>query len=150
MLALQRGGCMSVLGPDFPVFSRDKDAILKASRHFYGCAYTDKYLLRDPASLPRYGQLARKLLKHYAGDHYNLHTTPMAIEMHIRELIKGLIEYKVIYRTKGYDWEWIDNFFKKTVSVYFNLDLPFSIERIKQGFAPEFAAPVLMDYDRPN
>lgn len=129
---------------------RDKNGILASSKYVYGCGYRDKYLLHDPGSLPLYGHLARKALMHYAREHYNPHTICITMEPKLRRIIKDLVEYKVMNRTKGYDWQWIDNYFKKTVGDYYKLDLPYDQAMIDQGFAQEFQAMIEMDYQRPN
>ena len=128
---------------------RDKNGVLNSSKYFYGCAYRDRYLLNDPESLPLYGHLARKVLMHYAGNLYNPHTLCITMEPKLRRIIKDLVEYKVMNRTKGYDWQWIDAYFKKTISDYFDLKLPYDQATIDRGFAPEFRPAIEMDYLRP-
>lgn len=139
-------GFMLTDGPCFP----DRNEIEQAARYFYGCAYKDKYLLYDPASLPRYGYLARKVLSHYLGDQYNPHTIPMEVEYHFRLYIKEMIEYKIMYRTKGYDWQWIDHFFRKAVCAYFDFDIAYDMKLLDRGLDPAFSAPVLTNYELPN
>ena len=128
---------------------RDKNGNLVSSKYVYGCAYRDRYLLHDPASLPLYGTLARKVLMHYAGEHYNPHTIHITMEPKLRGAIKDLVAYKVMNRTQ-YDWQWIDNYFKKTISDYYGLSLPYDQERIDRGFAPEFQPAFAPDFRRPN
>lgn len=128
---------------------RDKNGNLASANYVYGCAYRDRYLLHDPESLPLYGALARKVLMHYAGENYNPNTICITMEPKLRRAIKDLVEYKVFHRT-GYDWQWIDNYFKKSISDYYNLNLPYDQERIDQGFAPEFQPAFPIDYKRPN
>lgn len=129
---------------------RDKEGVLVSSKYVYGDRYRDHYLLRDNESLPLYAHLARKLLMHYAKEHYNPHTICITQEPRVRRLIKQLVEYKVMHRMKGYDWEWIDHFFKKAVGEYYDLKLPYDQARIDQGFAPEYRATIEYDYKRPN
>lgn len=130
--------------------SRDKDGVVRSSKYLYGCKVRDNYLLRNPASLPLYGNLARKALIHYAGEVYNPHTIHEAQEVFIRQLIKMTVEHKITNRLKVYDWEWIDNFFKKVISDYYELNLPYNLARIEQGLSPEFRAIEYLNIDLPN
>lgn len=132
------------------VLSTDKREFLQSAQYFYGCPYKDRYMLHTPESLPLYRHLARKMFLYYAREHYNPHTIAVSLETYVRNLIKGLVEYKISYRTKAYDWEWIDHFFRKLVSDYYDLSLPYDLKRIEQGFAPEFTAPIVPDFGRPN
>lgn len=141
---------MLIYGSGFPDLSIDKNEAIKAAQYFYGCAYKDKYLLHDPASLPRYGYLARKVLAHYLGDQYNPHTIPMAVEYHFRLYIKEMIAYKIMYQVKSYDWQWIDHFFRKAVCSYFDLDIPYDTKLLNHGLSAASSAPVLINYDQPN
>lgn len=120
---------------------RDADGRLSSANYFYGSQARDDYLLRDPESLPRFGHLARKALMHYAREHYNPHTITVTQEPFMRDLIKGLIDYKIRYKRPCYDWEWIDHFFKKVVSEHYNLGLDVDEARIDKGFAPPYKAP---------
>ncbi len=140
---------MTAFNVGFSDHPNDRKAALDAGQYFYGSEYRDEYLLCDPKSLLRYGHLARKVLMHYAGDHYNPHTICITQEPFIRLLIKGFIEYKVVYKTGGYDWEMIDNFFKKVVSDYYKLNLPYDEKVLKRQFKPEFRAQFLNHENRP-
>ena len=107
----------------------------------YGSELRDRMLLQNPATLSRYGHLARKALFHYAGENYNPHTISIMSEVHIRTLIQWTIEYKVQGRCKGYDWELIDNFFMKVVYGELDLTLPSDFKKIDREVLPEFRSP---------
>lgn len=113
----------------------------------YGCPKADHYLLHDPASLPRFAHLARKAILHYVGDLYNPHLHGLEHEPFIRGMIKEFIAYKVFYKTAEYDWEWIDHSFRKYFGGCFNLDLPYSQERIDADFIDAAKAKTLIDWD---
>lgn len=129
---------------------RDKEGVLVSSKYFYGSRYRDHFLLRDNESLPLYGRLGRKLLMHYAAEHYNPHTIGINHEPRLRGLIKQLVEYKVSHRLKEYDWEWIDHYFKKTIGEFYDLNLPYDQARIDAGFAPQYRPAMEYNYKRPN
>jgi hypothetical protein len=104
--------------------------------YLYGSAIDDDILLRDPKYLPRYGHLARKVLMHYAGDLYNPHVHGLMHEPFLRALIKDIIAFKIFHRTE-YDWEWLDNAFRRYVNGCFGTNLPYDAERLKAGLSPE-------------
>ena len=114
--------------------------------YFYGCAFDDDYLFRNPASLPRYGHLVRKVMAHYLGDRYNPHLHGLRHEPFLRMMVQDMIAYKVLYRTNAYDWQWIDQSFRKYFSTAFELDLPFDQCRIDAGFDPAGKAARLIEW----
>jgi len=108
------------------------------TKWLYGSELRDEMLLRAESTLPRFAHLSRKAFIHYAGERYNPHEISIDSEITLRFMIKGIIEYKVEGRVKGYDWEYIDNFLMKVVSDILDLNLPFDMKRIHQGPLPEF------------
>ncbi|MNX85911.1 hypothetical protein D3C86_1177670 [compost metagenome] len=80
-------------------------------------------------------------MSHYLGDKYNPHTVEIYQEYWVREHIKRFVEFKVFYKIKGYDWEFLDQFFRKVVGDLFKINIPYDLERIKQGIKPEFNIP---------
>lgn len=102
-------------------------------QYYYGCAFTDEFLLKNPSSLPRFGNLARKVMIHYLGERYNPHIHGLAHEPFLRQMIQAFISYKVFNRLETYDWEWLDHSFRRYFNGCFDLDLPFDEKRIKAG-----------------
>jgi len=117
------------------------------SDHYYGCAFTDDFLLRNSASLPRYGHLARKAMMHYLGERYNPHQHGLAHEPFLRQMIREFIAYKVFYRLSDYDWEWLDHSFCKYFNGCFDLNLPYDEHRIKAGLKNSARARTHIDYN---
>lgn len=111
--------------------------------YYYGCAFTDDYLFRNPDSLPRYGHLARKVMMHYLGEAYNPHTLGLTHEPFLRQMIREFVSYKVFNRLTAYDWEWLDNSFRRYFNKSFNLDLPVNEQRIKAGLAGQARSPYI-------
>ncbi len=119
-------------------------------RYLYGSAFNDHYLLCDPATLPRYGHLARKAMMRYAGDLYNPHIHGITHEVFLRRMIKEFIAYKVLYKTAAYDWEWIDHSLRKYFSGCFEIDLPYDQKRIDAGLKDGAKAPLLIEWVNVN
>jgi len=117
-----------------------------ADVNYYGSAWQDDFLLRDPKSLPRYGHLARKALMHYAGDRYNPNVDGISTELTVREIIYELVSYKVLYKTETYDWDWIDHCMRRTIGQCLKLNLPYDQSRIDAGFMDGCRAKQLIDW----
>lgn len=115
--------------------------------NIYGSNDREKLFLNSPNCKRRYAALGRKILTHYAGDKYNPHTIEFYVEHFIRLHIETFIQQKVFYNLKSYDWEYIDNFFKKVVSELMRIDIPFDMQLFERGIEPEFitSSPVLSD-----
>lgn len=111
------------------------------SEYYYGCAVTDEFLFTNPKSLPRYGNLARKVMMHYLGERYNPHLHGLVHEPFLRQMIKEFVSYKVFNRLSEYDWEWLDQSFRKYFNGCFDLDLPFDQNRIQAGLKPDALSP---------
>ena len=122
----------------------------EAKKTVYGSVFSDKYLLTNPESFPRYGHLARKAMMHYLGDRYNPHIDGLNHEVFVRQMIKEIIAYKVLYKTAAYDWEWIDHSFRKYFSGSFKIDLPYNQNRIDAGFHKAAKAPIQIDWSTVN
>ncbi len=110
------------------------EAIMTES-FLYGSATVDQYMLHNPDSLPRYGHLARKVMVHYAGECYNTHEHGLWHEPFLRQMIRDMVSYKVFHRLPDYDWEFIDNMFRRYIAKCFNISLPYNQKRIDQGFS---------------
>ncbi|MFD0750625.1 hypothetical protein ACFQZS_10755 [Mucilaginibacter calamicampi] len=121
------------------------------SKWLYGSELRDEMFLKWEGSIPRFGHLARKILIHYGGEHYNPHTVPYMTERFIRQLIKNTIELKVQRHIVGYDWELIDNFLKKVVCDELGLDLPSDYKPLNRQVLPELRGPFWpLDLTLPN
>lgn len=125
----------------FHLSESEKQTLVESSQYIYGDAFRERLSLKNPVSLPRYAKLGRKVLSRYLGDKYNPHTVEIYQEYWVREHIKRFVEFKVFYKIKGYDWEFLDQFFRKVVGDLFKIDIPYDLERIKQGIKPEFNIP---------
>ncbi|MCY1242504.1 hypothetical protein D3C87_297820 [compost metagenome] len=125
----------------FHLSESEKQTLVESSQYIYGDAFREGLSLKNPVSLPRYAKLGRKALSHYLGDKYNPHTVEIYQEYWVREHIKRFVEFKVFYKIKGYDWEFLDQFFRKVVGDLFKINIPYDLERIKQGIKPEFNIP---------
>lgn len=121
-----------------PEFDNNYSTDSSGKDYLYGNEWRDKFLLHDPKSLPRFGHLARKVLMHYAGEHYNPHTICYIDECAIRTHIRDFILYRMEHKTPGYDWEWIDHYFRKVVGGIFDIPLHHDLARIREGFKPPF------------
>jgi hypothetical protein len=102
--------------------------------YLYGSAINDDILSQREKYLPRYAHLARKVLMHYAGEAYNPHLHGLTHEPFLRSMIKDIIAFKVFHRTE-YDWEWLDNAFRRYVNGCFGTSLPFDQERLDAGLS---------------
>lgn len=109
--------------------------------YYYGCTFADEFLFRNPKSLPRYGSLARKVMMHYLGERYNPHIHGLAHEPFLRQMIKEFVSYKVFNCLPEYDWEWLDQSFRKYFNGCFHLDLPFDPKRIRAGLKGNAQSP---------
>lgn len=117
------------------------------SNYFYGSFTDDHYMFKDPKSLPLYGPLARKALLHYLGGQYNPREVPAYVEEIIRDYIKSWVEYKIMYRTGGYDWQWIDHFLRKFIGNMRDLNLEYDQNIISAGFREPYRAKQEYDLD---
>jgi hypothetical protein len=124
--------------PMFNLSEKEKELLTEHSKYIYGDAFRDREFLRTLAYRPRYAHLSRKILTHYAGEHYNPHTFNIVHEIYIRQLIHSAVENKVFNKLPGYDWELIDNFLKKVVGEILNIDIPYDKERIAKGILPQY------------
>lgn len=104
--------------------------------NIYGSNDREELFLNSPDCKRRYAALGRKILAHYAGDKYNPHTVEFHVERYIRIMIEGFVQAKVLYKHKGYDWEYIDNFFKKVVSFSMEINIPYDQKRLDAGINP--------------
>lgn len=104
--------------------------------NIYGTNDREELFLNSPSCKRRYAALGRKVLKHYLGDQYNPHTVEFQAEHFIREMIETAVQAKVLLKYKGYDWEFLDNSFKKAISFLMNIDLPYDQSRIQSGINP--------------
>lgn len=100
--------------------------------NLYKDEFTD-ILMRHPKSNPRYASLARKTLSHYLGDRYDPATFDHEIEFFIRNCIEIYVVLKVTEK-EPYDWEVIDNFFKKVLFDHGYTDLEFDMTKIERGY----------------
>jgi len=121
-----------------PHFDFDGNINTSGKDYFYGTEWMDKFMFTNPDSLPRFGCLARKVFMHYAGDHYNPHTVNIYAEVQLRYDIHDFIEYKIEHKTSGYDWEWLDHYFRKVVGGIYDLDLNHDMKRLNQGLQSPF------------
>lgn len=121
-----------------PGFDCDANIDISGKDYFYGCEWFDNFMFRNPESLPRFGHLARKVLMHYAGEHYNPHKTSITDEVQLRYDISDFIAYKIEQKTPDYDRDWLDHYFRFKIGNMFNLDLEHDMERLKQGLQPPF------------
>lgn len=110
------------------------------SKWIYGCEVRD-HVLSQPENFPFYAHLTRKVFMHYAGERYNPHTIPMIREIHMRHLVKLVIEYKVNGKVKGYDWELLNVYFPAEINALLGLDIPYDKDRLEEGLRPEFKSP---------
>lgn len=101
--------------------------------YYYGCPFTDEFLFNDPQSLPRYGGLARKVMIHYLSEAYNPHLHGLAHEPFLRKMIKQFMTYKVFHHCSTYDWDWLDQLFRKYFNGCFGMNLPVNESRLKSG-----------------
>lgn len=115
-----------------------KDAALK-SKYIYGDSFRDR-IAHESTALPRYAKLGRKVLSYYVGEKYNPHTIEINTEVFVRHHIKRFIQEKVFYKQKGYDWEFIDHYFKKVIGELLEIEIPYDMERLRQGIKTEDAS----------
>ena len=121
-----------------PDYDDDGAVCTSGKDYFYGDEWRDYRFLRHPHWLPRFAHLSRKLLMHYAGDRYNPHTILLADEYLVRVHIQDLINYRIHHRTTGYDWDYIDHFFRKFIGDIYGIDLQPDLQRIEQGIQPPY------------
>ena len=124
--------------PVFNLSALEKELLTNQAQYIYGDEFRDREFLKNPVYLPRYSHLSRKILTHYAGEHYNPHTFELTHEIFIRQLIHSAVETKVLYKLSGYDWELIDNFLKKVIGEILKIDIPYDKERIERGMLPQY------------
>ncbi|MDQ7959854.1 hypothetical protein [Flavobacterium lindanitolerans] len=124
--------------PIFNLSAQEKELLAKQAQYIYGDEFRDREFLKNPVYLPRYAHLSRKILTHYAGEHYNPHTFDLTHEIFIRQLIHSAVETKVLYKLSGYDWELIDNFLKKVIGEMLKINIPYDKERIEKGMLPQY------------
>lgn len=129
---------MEYAKPLFNLSDEEKELLADQSQYIYGDEFRDREFLKNPVYMPRYAHLSRKILTHYAGEHYNPHTFDIIHEIFIRQLIHSAVESKVLYKLPGYDWELIDNFLKKVIGEMLKINIPYDKERIEKGKLPQY------------
>lgn len=99
---------------------------------YYKDDFTD-FCMHHNMSFPRYRNLARKALSYYLGDKYNPETFDPDIELFLRQCIQDYVEMKVVDK-QPYDWQIIDNFFKKVLFDAGFTHLTYDIEILNKGY----------------
>lgn len=94
------------------------------TQYLYGSRYDDNYMLHTARNLPRFGNLARKVLMHYGKDQYHPHTFCGLTEIMVREVIQQFITRKIMLRHDSYNWSFIDAYFRHILKRHFDTQCP--------------------------
>jgi len=85
-------------------------------------------------------------MMHYLGDRYNPHLHGLTHEVFLRQMVKEIIAYKVLYKRPVYDWDWIDQSFRKYFRGCCDVSLLYDQKRIDAGLSVDARAPQLIDW----
>lgn len=125
---------------------KERLKLIYGALNIYGSNDRERLFLETPKCRRRYAALARKVLSHYAGNKYNPHTVEYHVEDFIRQHIAGFVEQKVFFKLKDYDWEYIDNFFKRVVSELMGIDIPYDVELFERGMNHVYEIPIMQPH----
>lgn len=126
-----------------------KDKLIKEANYIYGDASREwSAFHRD--TYPRFASLARKALSHYGGDNYDPHSFELYLEFIVRVHIHNFVQFKIYYRQKSYDWEFIDHFLKRSIGLLLEVDIPYDLARLEQGYRLEDGVVFMPESDSIN